>query len=223
MSIYTEPAPLPSHHPDNFQNREVHTIPELVKKAGYDALTESRNRHWLDDNLPRILEQNHSNVALLSVDIDGLKEKNDTEGHAEGDDLLVGAVIGMRRAGKELDTLRQDSTERPSDIVVARVGGDEFNVVLFGIENDEQLEVVTNKVRSELEAEGVSASIGGVVHNGEDAQELKALADKKMYDEKAIHKQERFNAELAKLSRVKRIAAKLGIWMLNKAGIKQPR
>jgi len=87
---------------------------ELAELASTDSLTGLKNRREFDRALRTIPRQP---FAILSVDVDSLKETNDTEGHAAGDALLrlVGHTLGLLVRGWD---------------VMARVGGDEFAALL---------------------------------------------------------------------------------------------
>jgi len=102
-------------------NRQLHLArDELAERALHDPLTGLLVRsvllEQLAHNLAR-LERHAGDVAVLFIDLDGLKQVNDTYGHAAGDALI--------RCGAQ----RLRSTVRPSD-TVARIGGDEFVVLL---------------------------------------------------------------------------------------------
>ena len=85
-------------------------------------------------------------ACVLSIDLDGLKAANDTEGHDAGDRLLRRAAGALRSGVREQD-------------VVARVGGDEFVVLLVECQ-EEQGRIVQRHLREYLDRERVSASIG---------------------------------------------------------------
>lgn len=90
---------------------------ELRYRSTHDSLTGLYNRAYLDQELARLARGRRFPVALIVIDIDGLKPVNDTAGHAAGDDLLI-------RAGRLFSSVAR------GDDVVARVGGDEFVLVL---------------------------------------------------------------------------------------------
>jgi diguanylate cyclase (GGDEF)-like protein/PAS domain S-box-containing protein len=101
--------------------RDVRGRKVLEKKlrwaSTHDALTELFNRGYLEEELSRLAKGRRFPVALIVIDIDGLKPVNDQLGHATGDRLLIDAAALF-------------SSMARGDDVVARVGGDEFVMVL---------------------------------------------------------------------------------------------
>lgn len=93
---------------------------QVWRQANFDALTGLPNRQLLDDRLGRAMAQaarRDTLVAILYIDLDRFKPVNDLHGHAAGDDLLCQVARRLENALRDEDT-------------VARIGGDEFVVVL---------------------------------------------------------------------------------------------
>jgi len=94
---------------------------KLRDMSQHDGLTQLYNRSFFEEELERAAGARNPVLTVLMLDVDGLKQVNDTVGHAEGDKLLLRAAEVLRVAF------------RPED-VAARVGGDEFAVVLPGVD-----------------------------------------------------------------------------------------
>jgi diguanylate cyclase (GGDEF)-like protein len=149
--------------------------------AYHDALTGLPNRSFLSKLLDDRIRQSSRygrKFALLFLDLDGFKQINDTLGHDAGDDLL-------REVAKRLeDGLRKSDT-------VARMGGDEFMVLLPELETEFQAGTVAGNIISILsepfvllgEKFRISASVGISVFpdDGDDEQTLMKNADIAMY------------------------------------------
>jgi len=153
---------------------------ELVKRAMHDHLTGLPTRALMLDRLRMALNgasRSGQGCALLFIDLDRFKQINDEFGHAAGDAVLVAAAQRMQAAVRASDT-------------VARVGGDEF-VVLLPAVAEAGVQQVVDKVREALlqpvPTHGreltVGASIGVVEFKPGDAgaEELIARADQAMY------------------------------------------
>lgn len=92
---------------------------ELERLANEDVVTTLPNRNWLVDFLPTLLQDPSERVGLLFIDLDNFKDVNDALGHSAGDLLL------------RVTAMRLKSVVRPGDWI-ARMGGDEFVIVMCG-------------------------------------------------------------------------------------------
>ena len=149
--------------------------------AGHDPLTELPNRALLFGRLQTSLglaRREGSHLSLLFIDIDGFKHVNDSYGHLVGDKLLKNIAQRLRDCVRKSDT-------------VGRFGGDEFVVVLNGIDSFDNVLVITENIRAQLEKTyqfddlnlQLSPSIGVALYpdNGNDEQQLLQYADQAMY------------------------------------------
>jgi diguanylate cyclase (GGDEF)-like protein len=155
------------------------------RQAITDELTGLPNRRLLNDRLEQAIAEREDDgrLTLLLIDLDGFTEVNDSLGHTAGDLLL-------RQIGPRLrEALRTED-------VLGRLGGDEFGVLLNGLDTDAALAVAA-RVRAALErpidVEGlalmIDASIGVATcpEHGADAGALMQHADVAMYHAKAAH------------------------------------
>jgi diguanylate cyclase (GGDEF)-like protein len=124
-------------------------------------------------------------MGLLYIDLDGFKEVNDTKGHDAGDELLI----------KIAEILRE--TTRTADIA-ARIGGDEFAIILFEVDSIDGAFNAGNHCLSNLDASfqlragtvKIQASIGVAVYpdHGSTPEEIINKADSAMYHSKLLGK-----------------------------------
>jgi diguanylate cyclase (GGDEF)-like protein len=136
--------------------------------ANVDALTGVLNRFGLEAQLARLAEHAFSGVAMM-VDIDAFKAINDTVGHQRGDAVLQ-AIAGV---------ISEHS--RQGD-VVGRFGGDEFLVLLNGVEANEALSIGNRMRDAVAERANATISIGlAAFHQGEDARDFVKRADEALY------------------------------------------
>jgi diguanylate cyclase (GGDEF)-like protein/PAS domain S-box-containing protein len=159
---------------------------QLEFQAHHDGLTGLPNRALLEQRLAAALrhaERGGGGLALLYLDVDRLKEINDTLGHDAGDALLRG--LGDRLT----NCLRREDT-------VARVGGDEFVVLLPAVRTRQEaagvaqklLKAFANGFRIEGHEVHVTASLGIALYpeDGSDAAALRRQADAALYRAKQL-------------------------------------
>lgn len=160
----------------------------LNRLAHYDQLTQIPNRYLLLERIDHLIvqcERSANSFALLYIDLDKFKIINDTKGHAFGDKLLKEAVLRLSGCIRHSDT-------------IARIGGDEFIVVLENTSSKDAValiaETLIDSLKKEfvIEDEGfvISCSIGVAIYpeNGRTTDALLSYADKAMY--KAKHQGE---------------------------------
>jgi len=158
---------------------------QLLHLSYHDSLTGLPNRILFNDRLKQAIAAAKRNkeqiLSTLFMDLDGFKQVNDTFGHAMGDVLLKKVANRIRGCLRESDT-------------AARMGGDEFVVLLPTINTQHDAMVVAEKIRQAncqpIELDGhrlsISASIGIAVYpeNGSEEEVLLNNADAAMYHAK---------------------------------------
>jgi diguanylate cyclase (GGDEF)-like protein len=181
-------------------NASRERISELEAHIDIDPLTEIRNRRGFARELERSLayvKRYGTSAALIYIDLDGFKPVNDRHGHAAGDAVLkavAGALLGEVRT---------------SDIV-ARMGGDEFAVLLWNVNGAAaaakaaalEAAVYATPVRWNSSTLVVGASAGMTLLGALDsAAEVLARADAAMYARKDARKTERKGDETTRAVR----------------------
>jgi diguanylate cyclase (GGDEF)-like protein len=154
---------------------------ELQRLARYDSLTGLSNRSFFLETLDEVLlraARRKSRSGLIFIDLDGFKGVNDNLGHEAGDQILRTVAERIRRS-----TRRTDS--------VARIGGDEFTVLLQDLEQGDDAAVAAQAILVEVARPctvadrevPLSASVGIAVYpeDGSDGQALLRHADLAMY------------------------------------------
>jgi diguanylate cyclase (GGDEF)-like protein/PAS domain S-box-containing protein len=163
-------------------------VHELERRSNEDALTGLPNRYWLQTYLPQAIAraaENHAELAVLFMDLDGFKAVNDTLGHSAGDELLRIAARRLKVA------------VRPQD-KVARFGGDEFVIILEHITGKRDAAHVAERVLQAfqenftlsrgMQSVGVSIGVSLFPFDGTEADTLLRNADNAMYSVKTSGK-----------------------------------
>ena len=156
---------------------------ELARRAFYDPLTQIANRSLFIETVTKSLGQladTQRPIAVMFIDLDGFKEINDTFGHAVGDRVLSAVAARLRVQVRKLD-------------LAARIGGDEFGMLLDGMRHKSDASVVAERIIETLRRPipmgdamvTIGASVGvAVVDEPADApepEELMRRADMAMY------------------------------------------
>lgn len=188
VSAVRDQSGAPTHFVGIFSDITVHKQDQerMLRLAHYDALTDLPNRALLLEHLNQMTktaERKNTKVAVIFLDLDHFKEVNDSLGHDSGDELLQ--TVAKRLSG----------SVRAGQDTVARMGGDEFVVLLPGLESTGDLATVAQKLLAcflvPVNVKGhqltVTASIGISVYpdDGRGVQELIRSADAAMYQAKS--------------------------------------
>lgn len=157
---------------------------ELDRIAHYDALTGIPNRILFADRMQHALslaKRSGTSIAVCYLDLDGFKPVNDQHGHEAGDTLLIEIARRLHAAVRSVDT-------------VARIGGDEFVILLVGIASQQECEATLDRILSSIQepvfigpsSVSVSASIGVAIypHDAVESDLLLRHADQAMYSAK---------------------------------------
>ena len=157
------------------------TNEQVLHLAHHDSLTELPNRILFYDRLNQAIiksRRDNAKFAILYLDLDGFKNINDTLGHDAGDMLLKEAAKRIKACVRESDT-------------VARMGGDEFTVIISNVRSKKGKDDVAKKIVGSIASPflingkycSVSVSIGISLYpiNGETPDQLVKIADATMY------------------------------------------
>lgn len=163
-----------------------HLYSELEAVAFTDALTGIPNRALLFDRLEQIAlfakrDKTRSEFMLMMMDLNKFKSVNDELGHHIGDELLVAVAERLQRALRVSDT-------------VARIGGDEFSIILYAVNEKEFAISVAEKITAFMNENfnidghdvevGISIGIARFPYDGSSSEELMHSADMAMYHSK---------------------------------------
>ncbi len=161
---------------DITERKEAET--KLQTLSLHDQLTGLYNRGYFEESMQQLEHGRQFPISILMADLDNLKSTNDRAGHAAGDDLLIRAALVLTKAFRAED-------------VVARIGGDEF-VVLLPSTSAVEAEVAVDRFRHCLEEDNkahpgsplkISCGIS-TAEKGDSLEETLKDADASMYHEK---------------------------------------
>ncbi len=154
---------------------------EVKKQAITDPLTGIFNRRYFEDNIVKEAERSlrlKQPFSLVSLDLDFLKKINDTYGHQFGDLAIKTIANILKKEARSID-------------IPARIGGEEFNLLLPGVDSN-GAQIAAERIRKSIESQvldtigGITASIGVAtfLEHSDRIDELIELADQAMYKAK---------------------------------------
>ncbi len=166
------------------------SLAEIALKDDLSNLYNRRGFLLLGDFKLRKSRANEQTMAILFIDLDGMKKINDTYGHQEGDAALKAVASLLSHCFRE-------------DDIIARIGGDEF-AILATLQNQQQVNLMENRLMQYLENHNnnsdkeykVEISMGHILSepgNEQKLAELLKLADIKMYEQKKSKKEKSGN------------------------------
>ena len=157
---------------------------KLVYLSFHDSLTGIYNRTFFSEELERLQKSRDFPISIISLDIDGLKIINDYSGHSKGDELLTTLTSLVQKAIRESD-------------IFARVGGDEFMILLPKTDYDKGREII-DRINEEIENHNnknesfpliLSTGLATSLNKIDKLIETGIRADNAMYNEKNSKKQ----------------------------------
>ncbi|WP_459874108.1 diguanylate cyclase domain-containing protein, partial [Endothiovibrio diazotrophicus] len=176
-------------HQEGLERIVAERTEELAYLASHDVLTDLPNRSVFSVQLATALahaERNDHRVALFFMDLDGFKAVNDRYGHETGDRVLVEVARRLKAAVRKED-------------LVARMGGDEFTLLIAELERREDALAVADKLIAEVSrpipcSDGIECKIGlsiGIAFYADDGDrpdQLLSRADDYLYAAKRAGK-----------------------------------
>jgi len=154
---------------------------ELSQQAFYDALTGLANRGHLLQNMSALIVSAQQGFAVFYLDLDHFKQINDSLGHDAGDQLLCEIASRLKESIRAID-------------IAARIGGDEFVLVLQGINNSDTAAIFAEKIQNAMLKPchigndefiiSTSMGISFFPHDGADCDALLKSADLALYHAK---------------------------------------
>ena len=157
---------------------------EIIYLNFHDHLTGLYNRRFFEEELKRLDVERNLPLSIITIDVNGLKLINDTFGHNKGDETLIKSAKAIK------NSLRADE-------IAARMGGDEFSIILTKCD-ESQANSVVKRIKENIEKESekeipFSLAIGAYTktRSKEDISNILKNAESKMYTNKIFSDQSR--------------------------------
>lgn len=161
---------------------EIESINRLYYMSFHDKLTGVYNRRFFDEELTRLDVERNLPLSIVMADVNGLKLVNDSFGHSAGDELLVKATNVITQV------LRKDD-------IVARIGGDEFLILLPKTDKNTSISIV-ERIKEKMEGEhvmnvplSVSFGVNTKTSMNEDIDDIYKSTEDIMYQRKLFESQ----------------------------------
>lgn len=156
----------------------------MIVQVYSDGLTGAYNRRFCMERLKQ-MEDEKSDYAIITLDLNGLKAVNDQLGHEAGDEILCGVVECCRDAFEERDA-------------ICRIGGDEYNVIAYGDQDTIDHKIEKLKQSREKWSGKIVKSLSfaiGCAYKKENMSyaDLLKIADQEMYNDKMAYYQDESN------------------------------
>jgi|GEM_PF-5846929 len=153
----------------------------LINMTETDSLTKLPNRYGANNKLDEAFEKAYTGkteLGVVYIDVDGLKEINDSKGHLEGDKYLISlSEVLAKQSEKE-------------DYFASRFGGDEF-VLIFEDKEDKEISECIDAVRKESGVKFSAGLYNDIPHGRQKSWDYLEFADMELYKEKKYKKRER--------------------------------
>lgn len=160
----------------------------LIYLSYYDSLTGLYNRKFFDEKLKELDIKEYLPLSIIFGDINGLKLTNDIFGHKAGDELLIKSAEILKSICRDKD-------------IIARVGGDEFAILLPNTEELEAEKIIkrVNNKLSNKKINGIKCSMsmgfGTKISLDQDIMRIMEIAEEEMYKEKTLN-QKKINSDI---------------------------
>lgn len=156
---------------------------EIIYLSYHDSLTGLYNRRFLTEKLPKLDLKSNLPISIIVGDMNGLKLVNDIFGHDSGDLFIKKVANALKKICRK-------------DDIIARVGGDEFIILLPKTKSEEAQNIIF-RIKREVSKESVNSIRGSIslgydtkTHEDEDILQVLKTAEDRMYSIKAIEENE---------------------------------